>query len=51
MSTHGGGHFQDKVYAVEVAPAILNIASVLHLEAVNILVALKYGVNIGQIKK
>ena len=36
-----GGYFQGKVYAVEVPLAILNVASIVHLEAANILVAFK----------
>ena len=36
-----GGYFQSTVYAVEVPLAILNIASIVHLEAANILVAFK----------
>ena len=36
-----GGYFQGKVYAVEVPLAILNIASIVHLEVANILVAVK----------
>ena len=36
-----GGYLQGKLYAVEVPLAILNIASIAHLEAANILVAFK----------
>ena len=36
-----GGYFNGKVYAIEIPEPIQNIASIVHLEAVNILVAFK----------
>ena len=36
-----GGYFQGKVYAIEIPEPIQNIASIVHLAAVNILVAFK----------
>ena len=36
-----GGYFQGTVYAIEVPLAILNIASTVHFEAANTLVAFK----------
>ena len=41
-----GGYFQGKVYAVEIPEPIQNIASIVHLGAVNILVAFKLWVNL-----
>ena len=36
-----GGYFEGKVYATDIPEPIQNIASIVHLEAVNILVAFK----------
>ena len=46
-----GGYFQGKVYAVEIPEPIQNIASIIHLEAVNILVDLNCGLNCGKMQK